>query len=81
MDPVGRLLGFHKRENNSAPTTNNDKPLSWDVTPITAAQKGNGAGGYSIPDLQIANIADCPYIQFYTEDSYDAIARNIIRLR
>ena len=36
---------------------------------------------FNVPDLQIGNIADCPYIQFYTEDSYDAIARNMIRLR
>lgn len=76
MDPVGRLLGFHKR-NFGDPNNNGGGANTWDVGKITPAQKTQ----FNIPDLQIANIADCPYIQFYTEDSYDAIARNMIRMR
>lgn len=73
MDPVGRLLGFEKRAYNDpkfpGPTL--------DVKKLTAAQISD----YQIPALQVANIADCPYIQIYTEDSYDAIARSVIRFR
>ena len=72
MDPVGRLLGFHKRAFNEG---GSDGTL--DVTAITQQQRT----AWAIQDLQVANIADCPYIQFYTEDSYDAVARNMIRLR
>jgi len=71
MDPVGRLLGYHKR------TFGDGMSGSVNVTAVTAQQKADD----NLPDLQVANIADCPYIQFYTEDSYDAIARNMIRLR
>ena len=77
MDPVGRLLGFHKRQPPGSAGYDNIPSGSLDVVRIDDALKAD----YSIPNLQIANIADCPYIQFYTEDSYDAIARNIIRLR
>ncbi len=73
MDPVGRLLGVVKRN----PPGANKQGGTLDVKPITEADKA----ALGIPDLQVANIADCPYIQFYTEDSYDAIARNMIRLR
>lgn len=76
MDPVGRLLGFHKREPGD-PTNNGGGNLTWNVTAIDAALKAE----YDVADIQIGNIADCPYVQFYTEDSYDAIARNMIRLR
>lgn len=79
MDPVGRLLGFHKR---TGPTDTNGVTKfggadTVDVVPLTADQKDK----FAIPDLQVADIRDCPYIQFYTEDSFDAIARNMIRLR
>ncbi len=29
----------------------------------------------------IANINDCPYVQIITEDKFDAIARQVVRLR
>jgi hypothetical protein len=76
MDPVGRLLGVVKRTKKGDPT-GVVGGSTVDVTPITQQQKDD----LGIPDLQVGNIADCPYIQFYTEDSYDAIARNMIRLR
>jgi hypothetical protein len=74
MDPVGRILGFKKR---SAPGEGGQSNGSLDVAKVDAAQIAD----YQIPALQIANIADCPYIQIYTEDSYDAIARSVIRFR
>lgn len=85
MDPVGRLLGFYKRtgEADASRTVASTQPnpaaggKAIDVMRITAEQKAE----YGIPDLQVANINDCPYIQFFTEDSYDALARNIIRFR
>lgn len=78
MDPVGRLLGVVKRNQMGDPAGGAVVGgNSVNVTPITDKQKQD----LGIPDLQVANIADCPYVQFYTEDSYDAIARNMIRLR
>lgn len=77
MDPVGRLLGFYRRNQSEGPNATTQTSGAWNVTRITPAQKTT----WNIPDLQVANIADCPYIQFYTEDSFDAIARNMIRLR
>ena len=74
MDPVGRILGFHKRKTMNE---NNQSSGSLDVSAIS----GDTRNEFNVPDLQIANIADCPYIQIYTEDSYDAIARGMIRLR
>jgi hypothetical protein len=74
MDPVGRILGFHKRKSMNE---NNQSSGSLDVSAIS----GDTRNEFNVPDLQIANIADCPYIQIYTEDSYDAIARGMIRLR
>jgi len=79
MDPVGRLLGFVKRVNKDDPNfvVKADGTKACNVGKITDAQRLD----FNVPDLQIGNIADCPYVQFYTEDSYDAIARNMIRLR
>lgn len=130
MDPVGRILGFHKRYRsettanapirNATPTDpakyvevvplEKDNSLCWrdDVNltegdlpagkrtpnaPLTNKIPSNdprrGEEGvaqkkviyYNIPPDQIADIRDCPYIQIYTEDSFDAMARSIIRLR
>lgn len=106
MDPVGRLLGFHKRDfadpnRNSATNmvVNNshvqivglydDARTCYDPVTKTQTTK-NKIDFYNIKDpnnpnpndnIQIADIRDCPYIQIYTEDSYDAMARSIIRLR
>lgn len=71
MDPVGRILGFKKRAFGDASAS------ALDVGKVDAAQIAD----YQIPALQIGNIADCPYVQIYTEDSYDAIARSVIRFR
>jgi hypothetical protein len=76
MDPVGRILGFHKRT-SMTDTTQVVGGNTVDVTKIDDMTRAT----FNVPDLQIGNIADCPYIQFYTEDSYDAVARNMIRLR
>jgi hypothetical protein len=106
MDPVGRLLGFHKRDasdiNGKSSATNlvvqgshveimpleKDTRTCWD--PVAKVQTNKTkVDFYNIKDpnrpaednIQIADIRDCPYIQIYTEDSYDAMARSIIRLR
>jgi len=71
MDPVGRILGFKKRAFGDPESGN------LDVSKVSDQQVAD----YAIPAAQIANIADCPYVQIYTEDSYDAIARNVIRFR
>jgi len=105
MDPVGRLLGFHKRDAGDPKMSSadnlvvngshveimaleSDTRTCWD--PVTKTQTNKTkVDFYNIKDpnrpaednIQIADIRDCPYIQIYTEDSYDAMARSIIRLR
>lgn len=125
MDPVGRLLGFHKRDINDPDRSSVDNGvelknpiLPTDAPATKEAKKKAGkwveivsllsdtrkcfdpktntqtalskVDFYQIKDpnnpnpsdnIQIADIRDCPYIQIYTEDSYDAMARSIIRLR
>jgi hypothetical protein len=127
LDPVGRLLGFHKRDAEDTAGKNNNSNMVFTGTggsfcsvvdllsdnrkcfipskkPNGQANPEAGAGTqgdqlkveyYKIydeqlsaqdrrnPDLNfwIADIRDCPYIQIYTEDSFDAMARSIIRLR
>ncbi|MCX6130098.1 MAG: hypothetical protein NTX25_13665 [Proteobacteria bacterium] len=74
MDPVGRILGFHRRLAAGDGGISNG---AIDVMRIDDQKRAD----FNVPDLQIANIAHCPYIQIYAEDSYDAIARNLLRLR
>lgn len=76
MDPVGRLLGFHKRSFGD-PNNNGNGANTWTLSAITETQKTQ----FNIPPLQVADIRDCPYVMIYTEDSFDAIARSSIRLR
>ena len=71
MDPVGRLLGFEKRKFGDA-----GAPYKT-VSRLTDEQIQT----WGVDRLQVADIRDCPYIQFYTEDSFDAVARSILRLR
>lgn len=77
MDPVGRLLGWVYRSSMSD-NTHAGSPGSFATVNRTTPEAIEAAGGVA---AQFADIRDCPYIQFYTEDSYDAIARNMIRLR
>ncbi len=72
MDPVGRILGVKKRESPADPGAG--------FMPVSQLD-GPTKDKFSIDPLQIADIRDCPYIQFFTEDSYDALARNMIRIR
>ena len=71
MDPVGRLLGFHKRSfgDGMSEFVNVSK-----LTPAQIAQE-------ALEPHQIADIRDCTHVQIYTEDVYDALARSVIRLR
>ena len=71
LDPVGRILGYYKR------TFGEGGGPTLDVVNLTALQiKDN-----NIPAVNIADIRDCPWVQIYTEDSFDAIARSVIRMR
>ena len=36
---------------------------------------------HQIDAKYVAKIQDCPYVQIFTEDVFDALARNIIRIR
>ncbi len=106
MDPVGRLLGFHKRDFTDPKKSDSaanlvfngshveimalerDTRKCWDPVALVQTDKTK-VDFYNIKDpnrpaednIQIADIRDCPYIQIYTEDSFDAMARSIIRLR
>jgi hypothetical protein len=71
MDPVGRLLGFVRRtfgDGMSGSVKVNKKDTIWDAP-------------FNVSKLQQADIRDCPWVQIYTEDVFDAIARSVIRLR
>lgn len=76
LDPVGRVLGVQKRA-FGAPTSNGGAGFTWNVGQITNDQ----IAYYNLQPDQIPNILDCPYVQIYTEDSYDAMARGTVRLR
>jgi hypothetical protein len=71
MDPVGRLLGFHRR------TFGDGMSGSVDVSPANS----EWGAPFNVANLQRGDIRDCPWVQIYTEDVFDAIARSTIRLR
>jgi len=73
MDPVGRLLGFHRRDHNPANKSQSYTTVTKKDSPWNAP--------FNVAKLQIADIRDCPWVQIYTEDVFDAISRSIIRLR
>jgi hypothetical protein len=80
-DPVGRILGVKERTFGDGQSgqpqivtqlrTNNDQ-----INSLKAAVAGDTWGA-----ADVGNINDCPYIQIFTEDAYDAIARQVVRLR
>lgn len=76
LDPVGRILGVQKRNFGDA-KSNGGKNLSWNVTQLTNGQIST----YGLPPEQVPNILDCPYVQIYTEDSFDAMAKTTLRFR
>lgn len=71
MDPVGRFLGLTKRTYGDSATGSLNVGRLDDATRTM----------FNITDLQVANIADCPYIQIFTDDCYDGLARSVLRLR
>lgn len=77
MDPVGRILGVRKRE---SPEDNDKGVVKGKYTAVSKVDEATKTL-FAIDPQQIADIRDCPYIQFFTEDSYDALARNMIRMR
>ncbi len=80
-DPVGRLLGLVERTfvaSGPVPVQrvtelSSNKAL---MDTLKAAVPGDT---WSAAD--IANINDCPYVQIITDDKFDAIARQVVRLR
>ena len=97
MDPVGRFLGLIRRSSNlDTNFPQGDSAQVARVSKISAADQATFQFGFStaeqasapnaVPDpaklvFQIGDIRDCPYVQIYTEDVYDALARTTIRLR
>jgi len=83
-DPVGRLLGYVKRNfGDPAPAVDGVKvtPLSSDTAKTSVVTTEMNQQGYKWSAGDIANINDCPYIQIFTEDRFDALARQVVRLR
>lgn len=76
MDPVGRVLGMHRRDFGDPNTTGALRVAKLSDSDRVKYQVPIGNPDYGVPDIR-----DCPHIQIYTEDAYDAIARSIIRLR
>jgi len=80
-DPVGRLLGLIERTftaSGSVPVQR-VKELSSDTALIDTLKNAVPDDTWSAAD--IANINDCPYVQIITEDKFDAVARQVVRLR
>jgi hypothetical protein len=86
-DPVGRLLGYKERtyEEDSLGKPKNiyeDSPKvagSPGVMTVEAMPDAQRVKDNLYP-YQIAKINDCPYVQIFTEDVYDALARSVIYL-
>ncbi len=97
MDPVGRFLGLVRRSSNlDTNFPQGDSAQVARVSKISAADQDTFKFGFTtaeqanapnaVPDpaklvFQIGDIRDCPYVQIYTEDVYDALSRTTIRLR
>ncbi|NRA67201.1 MAG: hypothetical protein HRU19_22145 [Pseudobacteriovorax sp.] len=77
-DPVGRILGFRKREFQDP--TDATSPLGAAAMSVSALDD-NAAIALGITPNDVAKITDCPYVQIYTEDVFDALARSTVRLR
>lgn len=77
-DPVGRILGALKRTFGQTPNTSVNGQAAMIVSQISESDRKNI---WKIPQDQVGNINDCPYIQIFTEDVFDALARSTIRLR
>jgi hypothetical protein len=76
-DPVGRLLGMKKRNlNDPIDTTSPAGANAMSINPMSDAE----AQALNITPADVAKINDCPYVQIYTEDVFDALARSTIRL-
>jgi hypothetical protein len=77
-DPVGRILGYVKR-GYVAPGPG--VVVSTDPIPVRALTEVERLKeGYVIDSDYVARINDCPYIQIFTEDVFDALAKNTIHL-
>lgn len=75
-DPVGRILGFVKKTFGQQPDTTQGSAGAMIVTELTEAQRSL----WGIHPDYVAKINDCPYIQIFTEDVFDALAKNTIHL-
>jgi hypothetical protein len=79
LDPVGRLLGYIKRGSSGE---NGQTNGAMNVTEMTSEQlQALQAADPNFKAEYVADIRDCPYVQIYTEDSFDALARSVLRFR
>jgi len=76
-DPVGRLIGYYERTYQEAATAMINGNKAMVVNALTDETRRS----LGLDPDQVALINDCPYIQIFTEDVYDALARNTIHLK
>ena len=75
-DPVGRLLGLTKR-NYLDPLTQTSTLTGNPYMPVTAISDKDLIS-FAIDRSSTADIRDCPYVQIFTEDVFDALARSVV---
>ncbi len=80
-DPVGRILGVKERTYGDGMSGQSQivTQLRSNTEQIDKLKAAAADDTWSATD--VGNINDCPYIQIFTEDAYDAIARQVVRLR
>lgn len=79
MDPVGRILGYTKRLSRATPASGSIPSGAKYMTINRLSQQQ--IASLNLEPHQIADIRDCPYVQIFTEDAFDALARSALRLR
>ena len=80
-DPVGRLLGLIERSFTTSGTVPVQRVTELSSNKALIDTLKNAVPGDTWSAADIANINDCPYVQIITEDKFDAIARQVVRLR
>ena len=75
-DPVGRLLGLTKR-NYLDPLTQTSPLTGNQYMPVTGISSQD-LRDFSIDRSSTADMRDCPYVQIFTEDVFDALARSVV---
>ena len=79
-DPVGRLLGVVKKNYQQTPDVAAGSTTAGSMI-VRAMSDADRQNVWQITANDVAKINDCPYIQIFTEDVYDALARSTVHLR